>query len=224
MTMAPQTYKRKEIIGDATLYLGDCLPIMAQFENNEIDAVVTDPPWNMGFFVDDNKSWGEYAIWLGNLNQIYSDKGIYTVMVFLSSKSIPFVSHVFRGWQSLAAVKNFSNMAKSKEIVPNAFDIVFFKPSGRYSGNGRNWFLCNTAGMLSERTGHPTPRTIDCMMKALNLLNVESILDPFMGSGTTGVACHRLGHKFIGIEQDEEYFDIACNRIEQAQRQLKLFA
>ena len=53
--------------------------------------------------------------------------------------------------------------------------------------------------------------------------NARTILDPFMGSGTTGVACARLGRRFIGIEIEERYFDIACRRIEAAQRQKDLF-
>ena len=52
----------------------------------------------------------------------------------------------------------------------------------------------------------------------------ETILDPFMGSGTTGVACMNLGRKFIGIEIEPKYFDIACERIENAQRQQRMFA
>jgi len=52
----------------------------------------------------------------------------------------------------------------------------------------------------------------------------DTILDPFMGSGTTGVACANLGRKFIGIEIEPKYFDIACERIENAQRQERLFA
>jgi len=55
-------------------------------------------------------------------------------------------------------------------------------------------------------------------------MTVGMVLDPFMGSGTTGVACHRLGRRFVGIEIEPRYFDIACRRIEQAQRQRDLFA
>jgi DNA modification methylase len=55
------------------------------------------------------------------------------------------------------------------------------------------------------------------------LPDADTILDPFMGSGTTGVACARLGRSFIGIEIEPRYFDIACRRIEQAQRQRDLF-
>jgi DNA modification methylase len=76
------------------------------------------------------------------------------------------------------------------------------------------------------RTGrHPTEKPLHLMMELLQVLShTETILDPFMGSGTTGVACVNLGRKFIGIEIEERYFDIACRRIEEAHRQPRLFA
>ena len=71
---------------------------------------------------------------------------------------------------------------------------------------------------------HPTQKPEGVMMWCLGFVpNAKSILDPFMGSGTTGVACVKLGRKFIGIEIDERYFDIACRRIEAAERQPDMF-
>jgi DNA modification methylase len=209
------------IIGDAALYLGDCRDVMRDIA--QVDAVVTDPPWNMGYFADDEKSWAEYAEWLGDVNRTYDTLSPAAKIVFLSSKSIPHVSHVFKGWQPFAAVKNFSQMSKSKDTIPNAFDIGFAQIDGCYSGNGRNWFVCNTAGMLADRTDHPTPRTVDAMVQCLEWLECKTILDPFMGSGTTGVACAKLGRKFIGIEIEPKYFDIACRRIEKAYAQPDFF-
>lgn len=74
--------------------------------------------------------------------------------------------------------------------------------------------------------GHPTTKPQDLMLQLVNdFTNKEDvILDPFMGSGSTGVACMNLGRKFIGIELEEKYFDIACERIEQSQKQQRLFA
>ena len=66
---------------------------------------------------------------------------------------------------------------------------------------------------------HPTQKPIALMVWSIEFCEGETILDPFMGSGTTGVACARLGRRFIGIEIEERYFDIACRRIEAAQRQ-----
>ena len=213
---------RVEIIGDATLYLGDCLEILPTL--GKVDAVVTDPPWNMGFFDDDAKPWGEYAAWLKDMNGLYSTLKPAAQIVFLSSKAIPYVSHVFEGWQPFAAVKNFSQMARSRDTIPNAFDIGFALINGVYSGVGRNWFICNTAGMLSDRTEHPTPRTVDAMTQPLEWVDCNTILDPFMGSGTTGVAAVQMGRDFIGIEREPKYFDIACRRLDQAQRQGDMFS
>jgi len=213
---------RIETIGDATLYLGDCLEILPTL--GKVDAVVTDPPWNMAYFQNDEKPWPEYADWLMQMNDVYADIAPNAAAVFLSSKAIPFVSHLFRGWQPFVACKNFSQMSRSKDTIPNAFDIGFIRMRGCFTGNGRNWFLCNTAGMLQERTEHPTPRTLDAMISVLEWISADLILDPFMGSGTTGVACANLGRKFIGIELEPKYFDIACRRIETAYKQPRLFA
>ncbi len=72
---------------------------------------------------------------------------------------------------------------------------------------------------------HPTQKPIAVMEWVINQCKKtpQTILDPFMGSGTTGLACMNLNRKFIGIEIDPQYFDIACERIDQAQRQGRLF-
>jgi site-specific DNA-methyltransferase (adenine-specific) len=87
------------------------------------------------------------------------------------------------------------------------------------SGMGDVWRL----GMEYSETGHPAPFPVSLPSNAIQATGAASVLDPFMGSGTTGVACGRLRRRFIGIECHEPYFDIACRRIEQAQRQGDLF-
>ena len=75
-----------------------------------------------------------------------------------------------------------------------------------------------------QRNGHPTQKPIALMKWCVDQANnPETILDPFMGSGTTGVASIQMGRKFIGIERDPKYFDIACQRIEQATKQDDMF-
>lgn len=206
---------------DVTLYQGDCREILPTIGN--FDAVVTDPPWNMGYFTDDNKTWCEYSDWLSDILNEFLCLNPKAQLIFLSSKSIPYISNLFVGWQPFCAVKNFSQMSKSKDIIPNAFDIGFAKIDGCYSGKGRNWFLCDTAGMLKERTNHPTPRSLDAMRQSIALIDCISIIDPFMGSGTTGVASVKMGRQFTGIELEPKYFDIACRRISEAMKQPDLF-
>jgi DNA modification methylase len=76
----------------------------------------------------------------------------------------------------------------------------------------------------AECKHHPTQKPVALMEWCLGfLLNADTILDPFMGSGTTLVACAKLGRKGIGIELDPDYFDIACKRVEEAYRQPDLF-
>lgn len=209
---------RVEQIGAATLYLGDCRDVLPTLP--KVDAVVTDPPWNLGYFKDDEKSWPEYREWLGAVKTLCEGVGDGQVW-FLSTKAISHVSDLFNGYSAFASVKNFSQM--TPKSLPNCWDIAFLR-STKYKGNGRNWFLCNTAGMIADRTEHPTPRTLDVMEYVLSLHGWEIVCDPFMGSGTTGVACHRLGLQFIWIEREPKYFDIACRRIEDAQRQGRLIA
>ena len=72
---------------------------------------------------------------------------------------------------------------------------------------------------------HPTQKPVGVMAWCIERLpdGVETVFDPYMGSGTTGVACHQMGKDFIGVEREGKYFDIACKRIEDAQRQGDLF-
>jgi len=80
------------------------------------------------------------------------------------------------------------------------------------------------AKALLDGKEHPTQKPVALMKWCIELLGKHhTILDPFMGSGTTGVAAVQMGRKFIGIERDAGYFDIACRRIEQAQRQADMF-
>jgi len=191
------------------LYHGDCLEIMPELE--PVDLVLTDPPWNMGYFKGDKDEWSQYCeklkkwvkISLIGKNQI----------IFQSSKSISHTSSIFEGWMPFIAVKNFSQM--NPKHLPNCFDIAYIRNNEFYKGNGRNWFLSNTAGMLRQRNEHPTPRAEDVMMYLLDIFDAQKICDPFLGSGTTAIACERLKRKWIGIEIEEKYCEIAAKRIEE---------
>ncbi len=195
--------------GSVRLLLGDCLEILPQI--GKVDACVTDPPWNCGYFGEsDSVEWVEYKEKLKCWKYSCETAALGQVW-FLSTKSIQHVSDLFEGYKPFAAVKNFSQMTPLS--LPNCWDIAFVK-STEYLGNGRNWFLCNTAGMIQDRTGHPTPRTVDVMEYVLEMHGWSLVLDPFMGSGTTGVACIRLNRRFVGIEREPKYFEIAKKRIQ----------
>lgn len=104
--------------------------------------------------------------------------------------------------------------------------------SGRsvWSGGGRRGvftFVKHDAGCGhgGKRNQHPTQKPVSLMNELVSLFSKpgDVVLDPYMGSGTTGVACVGLGRKFIGIEKDRRYFDLACERIARAQDQMRLF-
>jgi hypothetical protein len=81
----------------------------------------------------------------------------------------------------------------------------------------------NRVELLLDGTDHPTQKPVNLMKWCLSLIEAQTILDPFMGSGTTGVAAVQMGRTFIGIEREERYFEIACKRIDDAQRQGDFF-
>jgi DNA modification methylase len=111
--------------------------------------------------------------------------------------------------------KDYEYLRKDYEDLRRFFDC---RPGDNYSDIWR-------FPPSNEQTGHPTTKPVDLMafIVRLSVRPGGCALDPFMGSGTTGVACARLGRSFIGIEIEPRYFDIACRRIEQAQRQADLF-
>ena len=105
----------------------------------------------------------------------------------------------------------------------NQCEVILFAHKGRHTIKHR-W--SNLWAIPREKAGeHPTPKPVALMAKCIvnSTRPEEVVLDPFMGSGTTGVAAVTNGRKFIGVEIEQKYFDIACRRIEQAQKQQNLF-
>ena len=196
--------------GDIQIYLGNCLTVMEHLP--EVDMILTDPPWNLGYFEDDNKSWEDYSKWLNKVKVLCESKAD-TVFIFQSTKAIPYVAHNFKGWSMFANPKNFCQM--TPKHMPNAFDLAFFNSHKCYSGKGRNWHIGNNAKISNTAKGHPTARPTDSMKYIVNLFTCDTILDPFMGSGTTLVAAKELGRKAIGTEIEEKYVKIAIDRLSQ---------
>lgn len=201
---------RVEQIGDCTLYLGDCREILPALE--PVDAVVTDPPYGLGITKSNRlavsrgmggKSWDEEA---PDIQWIVDMK---VPAIVWGGNYFPLPPH--RGplvWDKNNAGRDFADF----EFAWTNLDMVarrfVFRPMNMDGGKQ-----------------HPTQKPIVLMEWCLNFIpTARTILDPFMGSGTTGVACANLDRSFIGIERDPEYFDIACRRIEEAYKQPRLFA
>lgn len=238
MNAIKQTIRVVEI-GNAKLYLGDCREILPTL--GRVDAVVTDPPYGVGLT---GKLWH-------STSRHKTVKSTITYASYddtpenFSSEIVPRLISAI-GLASCAAV--FMADKSIWRLPPGAALGGIFSPAG--TGRGAWGFQCFmhcvfygrdpylAVGLGSRPTGryglypndanevwHPCAKPIDAMMWAVNRASLDGhiILDPFMGSGTTGVACAKLGRRFIGIEIEPAYFDIACRRIEQAYAQPDLF-
>ena len=207
------TYKRKEVIGDATLYLGDCLEILPTLP--KVDAVVTDPPYGIGMHGGKigkakYEVVSEWDTEPGNVAPILL-LGVPTILWGGNYFPVP-PSACWLVWdKETQGVTTFADCELAWTNLDRAVRLVRHLWSGPYM-------------RVKESRSHPTQKPVRVMEWSIGFVDGETILDPFMGSGTTGVACANLGRKFIGIEIEPKYFDIACERIENAQRQVRLFA
>lgn len=210
---------RKEVIGDAQLYLGDCREVLPTLSG--VDAVVTDPPFGMAF-----QSNYRQIKHLEIANDKTSD-----LLVWACQIPVTHSRYVFCRWDNLLEVprpKSFVTWVKNNwsmgdldhEHARQSEAILF------YPGECHSFPKYRPTDVISApRTGnehHPTEKPV-MLMRAVVEWTAGLVLDPFMGSGTTGVACAKLGRRFIGIEIEPKYYEIALRRIEQAYKQADLF-
>lgn len=204
-----------EKIGNATLYLGDCREVFRELP--PVDAIVSDPPYgvlsqsgsaatrrsggNTGNGVMD---W-DVAPTAWDLNEFH---GYATYKMWWGGCHLPLPpTQGYLVWDKQIDGLNFGEVEycwTNMKFAPRVF---------RYRAVG-----------VDGGKQHPTQKPIQLMQWCIGFLpKIESIMDPYMGSGTTGVAALNTGHTFIGIERDPSYFSIACKRIEEAHRQPRLF-
>lgn len=240
---------RVETIGDAVLYHGDCLEVMQSLE--PVSHIIGDPPYEDSLHASKNKLQTRLRSDAGPNLKGLDFEGINAIRDRVVELSYPLCDGWFiafctvEGTYPWAEVINASPMKYKRACI-------WVKPDSTPQLNGQcpaqgaecfvtawcgeghsRWNRGGKRGIYThlvnnpERDGqHPTEKPRRLMAEIVgDFTNVgETILDPFMGSGTTGVACVQMGRKFIGIERDERYFEIACKRIEDAQRQGTLFA
>jgi site-specific DNA-methyltransferase (adenine-specific) len=198
-----------ETIGDATLYCGDCLDILPTL--GKVDAVVTDPPYGIGIAANSFRQKHERLSWddtPASNDRIHACVSAGEICLIWGGNYFDLPpTQGFVVWDKVQP-ENFSS-SMCEYAWTNAS-----KPAKLFRRH-----------VVSYEKFHPTTKPIELMEWCIDWIGVaETILDPFMGSGTTGVACMNLGRKFIGIEMNQKYFEIACERIRQAQSQGRLFA
>lgn len=226
----PVPYVQKVQIGDATLYQGDCLAVLPTL--GKVDAVITDPPYGIALNTDNRRfSGGGVASILSRGNNVGSANGAPII-----GDDKPFDPSFLLEIPGDKIIWGWNNYP---DKLPRGAALVWLKRNdaafGSFlSGAELAWMskghgvYCrrdlSNAAIANDRV-HPTQKPVGLMCWCLEFVpKAETILDPYMGSGTTGVAAIQLGRKFIGIEREEKYFDIACKRIEQAHAQGQLFA
>lgn len=208
-------WKRKEVIGNCTLYLGDCLEILPTL--GKVDACVTDPPYGIGESSKKVASRGKLAQ--------PKDYGEFDWDQQPASPEHIAAMRDASQWQIIFGGNYF-------ELGPTSCWLVWDKQNGEndFADCELAWTNLQGAvrriywrwnGMIrkgQEERFHPTQKPLGVMRWSLQHLpaTARTVCDPFMGSGTTGVACVREGLSFIGIERDERYFEVACRRMEEA--------
>lgn len=235
---------RVERIGDATLYLGDCRDILPTL--GKVDAVVTDPPYGTKAYATDVNPVDVLVEVLG--------KGATSAVFGYPETLVSWCVAICRTPDEWVAwYPTNKATGRSKGLPKSSEHIAIFGPTPGSGSLFRPRSGDDTGRRISERRGlssemareddvwrdaapgcgfnhrlrqHINEKPVSVMEKLVALCSIESatVMDPFMGSGTTGVACANLGRSFVGIEIDPAHFDTACRRIEEAYKQPRLFA
>lgn len=255
-------WKRKEVIGDATLYLGDSRELLAELPNGCADMIFTDPPYGHNNNNGDLIHNREAALGRGNSGEARPIAGDDSEGAAACFEAL--LRHVerllasggcccccgggggpdpmFARWSlALDKVLDFKQMVVWDKgpmgmgwHYRRSYETVLV---AQKRGAACKWYDTSSSveniirpGALGEnkilpnKEQHPIQKPVELGARFILLHSQagEIVLDPFMGSGTTGVACANLGRKFIGIEIEPKYFDIACKRISLAMNQQKI--
>jgi len=208
-----------EVIGSATLYCGDAYEIVPECR---FDSLVTDPPYGMKY------QSGRRIV---KYNKIKNDDSA-AASVFAAGLHAPHSKYIFCRWDNLwfiptpksviTWVKNNWSSGDLRHAHGRQTELICFYPGPEHVFPGRR----PADVVYADRTGnqhHPAEKPLALMRTVLGW-TAGAVIDPFMGSGTTGVAAVAAGREFVGIEIDADYFDTACQRIEAVANQASLFS
>lgn len=231
------------------LIKGDCLKSMQAMSDNSVDFILTDPPYNIGQFMQNRQAnlnrmrsnffvgagWdnGDYTNWIKHMTMFFKEahrilkkKGtLLTFMSALKVESIVDVASVAGFYYKTTGIWHKTNpMPRNMNLhfVNSNESWIYFINDGKtgtFNNDGKlelDFIQTSVTPKNEKRFGkHPTQKPIVLMKHFVKLLSNENdvILDPFMGSGSTGVAAIELNRKFIGIELSSEYFNLAKTRL-----------
>lgn len=236
---------RKEEIGPCTLYLGDCLEVMAGLQG--VDHIISDPPYEdelhnaMGRI---RRNDGREMVQTLGFEGVNSSRAqiVEKVVELSNGWAILFtLAEGVRAWRDelqksgakydtcLAWVKPDSTPRMNGQGAARGFEcaVTAWCASGYRSWNsgGKRGIYTHLTNQKDRDGRHPTEKPLPLMLEIIEDFTKpgQTVLDPFMGSGTTGIACLKRGRKFIGIERDEKFFEVACERIRKAHSQPDMF-
>lgn len=206
---------------DATIIRGDCLECLPI----EADAVISDPPYGMNLNTDNHQFSGGHVAKRGNGIGTGGGKLILNDdKPFDPAPWLDFPAVVLWGVNHFAArIPVGTTLVWIKRLDP-AFGTFLSDAELAWAKGGCGVYCRRDLSMMAETRNrkHPCQKPVGLMAWCMDKAKIPegaTVLDPYMGSGTTGVACHRTGRKFIGIEKDARYFEIARQRLENELRQ-----
>ena len=211
--------QRVEVIGRAVLVQGDCrdvLPVLPK-----VDACVTDPPYGIGKdgqIRTTGGNGGRKAYDFLGWDAERPSAEVFKLLLAAAPQAVIWGGNYFA--DLLPATGKWLVWDKGQRINQSDGELAWTSRGGALRIK-----TLNRVELMTDGAEHPTQKPVRLIKWCIEQLEDEPslILDPFMGSGTTGVAAVQMGRDFIGIEREAKYFDIACRRIEQAQRQGDLF-
>lgn len=218
-------------IGKATLYRGDCRDVLESL--TPVDLVLTDPPYGVTYV--SNAAAGKGTIPITNDGTRLSLALYRQVLPLLKTEHLLW----FTRWDAWPDVwMNIGQYFPVRGVLiwdkgtPGmgdlshwglSYEMIASAGTGKIQG-GRDGSILRFGGVPPQNRQHPTEKPIALLAYLIRKLGPKSVLDPFMGSGTTGTAAVAAGCDFVGIEVDGENFDKSCKRIEQAQAQMCLYS
>jgi len=205
-------------IGNATLYLADCRDILPTLA--KVDAVITDPPYGIqrdGKPPSTSSHGGHKGYDFMGWDSCAPDAATFKAILAAADRQIVWGANFYP--EHFAGSMGWLVWDKGQRISQSDAELAYTNMQ-----KALRVFTLNRAALAQDGAVHPTQKPLALMMWCIEQAgNPQIILDPFMGSGTTGVAAVQMGLKFIGIEREPKYFEIACERIENAQRMDDMF-
>jgi len=207
---------------------GDCLEVMPTLESGSVDAVITDPPFNAGKeFENDDLPELDFRAFCNHFALVLYRLKPKNLLIEVGKGDKIMRQELERYFKfEYSIALNYTNSMRNGKVGYSNFGLVLWFTNGGKLATRYKDRIDSALHNTMDEFNHPSPKEITHYQHLIKMFSKESetILDPFMGSGTTGVACMRTGRNFIGIEINAEYFAIAQQRCLEATYQPSLFA